>query len=210
MIIICLIRWIETPGEKLVDKVIKMFHAAKCSILGLKTWGWVGGGSPRTLAPPRSVPVWYQFLLGWPNQNYFKRDVRSIKPIIKPILNLLQRVLCQSGDLGVLGILGHSGIFGPLGHSGILGHLGQNGILGPLGQNGILGHLGQNGILGPLGQNGILGPLGQNGIPGPRGQNGQSGIPRGSVYLKKSASVIRNLLCMLVISISNLNSVRCT
>ena len=98
-------------------------------------------------------------------------------------------------------------MLGILRHSGILGALGRNGILGPLGQNGILGPLGQSGILGPLGQSGILGPLGQNGILGPLGQNGQSGIPRGNVHLKKSASIIRNLLCILVISISNLNSV---
>ena len=216
MIIICLIRWIVTPGKKFRQgnqnvSCCKMFNFGAS-----KTWGWVGGRSPGTLAPPRSVPAWYQLLLRWPNQNYFKRNVKSIKPIIKPILYLLQRVLCQSGVLGVLGILGHSGILGALGRNGILGPLGQNGIHGPLGQNGILGPLGQSGILGPLGQsgilgprgqNGILGPLGQNGILGPRGQNSQSGIPRGNVHLKKSASVIRNLLCMLVISISNLNSV---
>ena len=111
------------------------------------------------------------------------------------------------GHSGILGALGRNGILGPLGHSGILGPLGQNGILGPLGQNGILGPLGQNGIHGPLGHSGILGPRGQNGILGPRGQNGQNGIPRGNVHLKKFASVIRNLLCMLVISISHLNSV---
>ena len=89
----------------------------------------------------------------------------------------------------------------------MLGILGHSGILGALGRNGILGPLGHSGILRPLGQNGILGPLGQNGILGPRGQNGQNGIPRGNVHLEKFASVIRNLLCMLVISIININSV---